>query len=325
MLSLYKEFYGNDGILRFQKRIPWYRSHKDFHLLMAEYDGEYVGQACCYKADIFVSDCISWIYWGVDTFVLSKMRGKGIGKKLQAKLHEDWPNFSSAWYSKTNGIIKKKCGGHEIFPVEFCFYPVSKLYTTYIDRILRKFLKIEANVHFPIPYIYARLNSRSSIPYTYRETEFSPKIVKTMQQWLKDSDCDFYLLRSEEFVRWKYIENPNLRYHVLEIIKENTVCGYLVFSHIFTTNCLGGNANVSNLLDYVFAPEENVSIKNIVRIITSFYKRKGEVLDGVRAIGASDYKFIQRPKAPVPMLSTMTDVKISRPYLTYIDQDMEQM
>ena len=80
MLSLYKEFYGNDGILRFQKRKPWYRSHKDFHLLMAEYDGEYVGQACCYKADIFVSDCISWIYWGVDTFVLSKMRGKGIGK-----------------------------------------------------------------------------------------------------------------------------------------------------------------------------------------------------------------------------------------------------
>ena len=101
--------------------------------------------------------------------------------------------------------------------------------------------------------------------------------------------------------------------------KRKCSCGYLVFSHIFTTNCLGGNANVSNLLDYVFAPEENVSIKNIVRIITSFYKRKGEVLDGVKATGASDYKFIQRPKAPVPMLSTMTDVKISRPYLTYID------
>lgn len=76
---------------------------------------------------------------------------------------------------------------------------------------------------------------------------------------------------------------------------------------------------MSNLLDYVFAPEENVSIKNIVRIITSFYKRKGEVLDGVKATEASDYKIIQRPKAPVPMLSTMTDVKISRPYLTYID------
>lgn len=325
ILELYHEYYGENGLQRFSKRIPWYNSYNDFHMLMAEYNGKFVGQACCYKADICVCGCISSIYWGVDTFVLSSMRGKGIGKKLQAKLHEDWQNFSSAWYSETNGIIKKKCGGSELFPVSFSYYPVSKLYATYIDRIIRKVTHKAANFHLPFPYLYASLNGYHKNKFTYQETIFNLGNITSIQSWLSASKYDFYVLRSVEFVNWKYINNPNLRYHILEVSENANVCGYIVFSHIFTTDCLGGKANVSNLLDYVFALDTDITIKDIVCLIAKYYKQKGEYLDGVRALGDSDYKFIQKTIAPSPLLSTMKDVSINNPYLTYIDQDMEQM
>lgn len=322
LLKLYKDYYGEEGENRLLLRIPWYQSYQDFHLLVAEVNGELVGQACTYKANCIVNSCLSDIYWGIDTFVLARMRGKGVGKALQLKLHKDWQNFSSAWYSLSNGIIKKKCGANEIFPVPFTYFPITKLYFTYVDRVIRKFLKKEVRTTSPFPYLYHYLNYRKS-RFVANEINLDSDVEERINEWLCKSDYDFYIKRDRQFLHWKYKKNPNLRYHLLQLTLSEEIIGYVIFSEVFPKSWRGGNVLVSNILDYVFKPGEDFGLTNIITLVSSYYKKKKQALDGIQAIGKSKFRFAQTNEEP--LLSTLKNVSINKPYLTFIDQDMEQM
>ena len=84
-----------------------------------------VGQASAFKVTAIIEGKEQALYWGCDTFLLQEYRGYGIGKTLQKIMHETCPNFSSAWYSPINGIIKRKCGCFDLMELRFTYYPVS--------------------------------------------------------------------------------------------------------------------------------------------------------------------------------------------------------
>lgn len=100
------EYYGDSAEERY-RRLEWYKKRGNYYLLLALYNGEPVGQSSAYQASARINGNNSDWWWSVDTFVLSRMRGKGIGKGLQKRLHCDFPNFSSLWYSKSMVLLKE--------------------------------------------------------------------------------------------------------------------------------------------------------------------------------------------------------------------------
>lgn len=324
ILDMYVKFYGpQKGHQRFCERIPWYNSLHDFIMVVAEVDGNYVGQACAYGVKAIISNDVLKIHWGVDTFVLSEARGLGIGKQLQKKLHEDCCNFTSAWYSPVNGIIKKKCGGVRLFDVSFCYYPTSKLFGVYVDRVIRKFFKIDCHFQFPLKHFYTKINTfRRKFQFQFHEINFSQNVIDKMCLLLKDNNFDFYVERGSDFIDWKYLNNPNLKYHLFEISFNNLVYGYASFTEPFKTTFNDGNVLGVKVLDFIVKPDSSISINDIVYFIDTFYQLKNIIIDGVFSLQKSNYTFMRSKTLPV--LSTCSK-KIINPYLGYIDQDMEQM
>ncbi len=322
LMKLYQKYYRADALQRFNERIPWYQKNEDYHLLVAEMNGELVGQACVYKVTAFINKKYLTFYWGVDTFVLSQMRGKGVGKKLQEKLHKDFPNFSSAWYSATNGIIKKKCGARELFSVNFAYYPVSKYYSFIIDRAVRKLFKKE--IHFSLPiyqcYNFHKGNRLNGIDLN--EVTFTDAIIAKINHFVETSDYDFYIERTKDFFRWKYDENPNLKYHLFEVTKDGETVAIFAVSHVFESMVKDGRANVCTILDYFINKNSVISLKDLMTLTINYYKGKSK-LEGIKAIGEVDFPF--RLIIKEPLLTTYSGEHIHCPYLSYIDQDMEQM
>ena len=126
--ELLHTYYNKNEISDRIKRVNWYLQKGDnFRILLALVNGELIGQTCAYKCTaVFNGKEIDW-WWGVDNFVIKSMRGKGIGKKLQEKLHKDLINFSSAWYSPSNGHIKRKLGSSPFCKINFNYYPINSL------------------------------------------------------------------------------------------------------------------------------------------------------------------------------------------------------
>ncbi|MDE6652349.1 MAG: GNAT family N-acetyltransferase, partial [Paramuribaculum sp.] len=119
--ALLEEYYGNQWHSRYE-RVLWYKKHTELNILVATDNGKIVGQSSVYKDTAIVKGKPEIIWWSVDTFVLKSERGKGIGKALQAKLHQDFNAISSIWYSRANGIIKIKCGAKQILQRKQCYY-----------------------------------------------------------------------------------------------------------------------------------------------------------------------------------------------------------
>jgi GNAT superfamily N-acetyltransferase len=322
LISMYQEHYGHDWERRLNIRVPWYKENRDYRLLVAEFNGHLVGQSCAYEVDVCISLGIRKMWWGVDTFVLKSMRGKGIGKKLQAKLHSDLPNFSSAWYSNINGIVKKKLGANELFTPYFVYYPISKYYLSYLERFNRKVFKINKRLSCPFP-IYSFYKKRNK-NYNIKECQIISQNTSMLNTWLAEAGYDFYVDRSWNFMKWKYVDNPNLRYHAVKVIKDGEMCGLVCFSEIHNRVNMGINMRVSCLLDWIFSPDKPLTLKDAILIIADYYSDK-EKLDGIMALGLTDYypRWIEKPIHP--LLTTMEVIKIKKPYLTYIDQDMEKM
>lgn len=325
LLSLYTKYYGNEiAAQRFNERIPWYSSKDNFKVLIAEVDGEYVGQSCAYCADANIKGNKTKIFWGVDTFVLGTMRGLGLGTKLQKRLHEDCCNFSSAWYSPANGFIKRKCGGKELFNISFCYYPVNKLYGVYIDRAIRKIFNREIHFRFPIKRIYSGINFVGcDLQFDYSEISFTKDVIQNISTWLSCMKYDFYIERDVDFIDWKYNKNPNLKYHLLEIKSSKCVEGYVAFTEPHETVFNDGNITGVKILDFVSRKDSLLKMSDVLFIVIDFYKRNKQSVDGIFSLCKIPYKFMKTIE--VPVLSTLTSEDIHNPYLGYIDQDMEQM
>ena len=322
LLDLYKKYYGADALQRYNERIPWYQKNEDYHLLVAEANGELVGQACVYKANVIAYKKMLNFHWSIDTFILSQMRGRGLGKKLQAKLHEDFSNFSSAWYSATNGIIKKKCGARELFLVNFAYYPVSKYHSFIIDRAIRKLFKKEIHFSLPIYQCYNFYKGKGLDGVELKEVSFTDEIIAKIHHFLESSDYDFYFERTKEFFIWKYDENPNLKYHLFEVKKNGKAAAIFAVSHVFETIVKDGKANVCTILDHFIDKESDISLKELIALTIDYYKGKSK-LEGIKVIGSVDLPHGQITS--MPLLTTYNGEIPNHPYLSFIDQDMEQM
>lgn len=328
--SFYEKFHGIGTFAQRRARIHWYFRGDGFKLLTATLDGRYVGQSCAYKTLAVVDgkDCEWW--WGVDAFVLSEMRGKGIGKALQKRLHEDCPNFSSASYSAANGIIKRKCGAREIMPYHQYYYPVKCYLSLYAELFLKKVVSRSCRIpRIRLPHVYYKSVRcwEDMKGYDVRELmneDYSDCLSQFMEENL--SGCDFHVKRSASFLRWKYCENPSIRFHGLEILKDGRREGVIVFTEPYNGKFTVSEVRISKVLDVVVRKDSVLTLKQCYLIAVQCLLNKGQDIDGLVTLRpAKGLPNIRYPILPFPMLSSYPGLAFTAGYLTFIDHDMEQM
>ena len=309
------------------ERTRWYMGHFDFRLLLAYVDGEIAGQSCAYKTTAVINGVQKDLWWSVDTFVLSRYRGLGIGKKLQAKLHEDCVNFSSLWYSRINGAIKRKLGARKLLSSKLNYYPINSLFSVVLaafrrkNSINKKYLCRNKYINFHRLFSVRRyIEIKMSIDDLIKRSDEINKV-------LEDKN-DFYIKRDVNYLTAKYIGNPSITgYDVYGLWSKDRkrVHAMYVLSKPYMHQTFSVYLKVCTLLD-CFIFDNNVGHKDVIRaaLINAANYRK---VDGLLAFGTP--KSILRLTYPVrgmELLSTChSEAPILYPYVSFIDQDMEQM
>ena len=325
-----EKFHGDGTYELRRQRMEWYwlLGDEGFRVLVAKAGDEYVGQACTYRVKAQINHEVREIWWGVDTFVLSAFRGKGIGKALQARLHQDVPNFTSAWYSPANGAIKRKCGGHAILKFPFAYYPVSCYFSILLELGMRKIFNRSVGLpHIRLPHFYSTLNAwmhRKDQAYTVAEVsqEKLPSLSSLINTFLEDEP--FHIVRSEDYLKWKYIDNPLLRCRVLSISKDNAIVGLVVFSCVNDSLVIASPARTVKILESLYRKDSGLSHRDLLFLVTGYLKQHKEKLDGIQSLQRIKYwPSLVYPFSGTDLLSTINIEKLPSGYLTFIDQDME--
>lgn len=329
-ISFYEKYHGVGSFKSRRERIHWYFHSEGYRQLVAVLDGKYVGQSCAYKTTAIVNGQPCEWWWGVDGFVLEDMRGKGVGKALQRKLHEDCPNFSSASYSAVNGFIKGKLGDHEIMSYHQYYCPTSCFVSLYVELVLKKFLS--RSVRFPrirLPYFYSLIAGLKG-KTDYKVHELTKEVFNDqLSGFIEDNlrNTGFHIQRTTDYIKWKYLKNPSIKYGALDVMKDGRRVGVIFYTNAYNGEFVVSKARVCKILDSVIKADSTLSQKELIVILMNHFKSKGVKLDGVLTLIPSTYW--PQIKYPMPgsirMLSTMDIDKIEDGYLAYSDQDMEQM
>ena len=331
--SFLTEYYGDNASSRYE-RTMWYHQRGDYQLLLALENSSLLGQASAYKVYAFVDGKREDFWWGVDTFVLPVARGKGVGKKLQKKLHEDFCNFSSLWYSKKNGIIKHKCGAYELFKCPFNYYPVNSFVSVVLRVFIKRFLHKQFSVPIKCKDKYFILNDLfsyrnewivKSVHLSEQIEELIPLINKSL------SKHDFYVIRDKDYLTWKYLKNPTIgEYKTLYFYSKTNpekLQGAVVFSAPYIKTTFSVPLKVFTLLDCFVIPGNGLSKHRILLETIRYYHNLGVTVDGVLALGVFSYfPYLRYPwKGTALLTNYVGKSEFANPYLSYSDQDMEQM
>lgn len=327
------EYYGESADARYD-RMQWYHKRGRYRILLAVEDGVLLGQSCVYSVDVAINSEKKELWWGVDGFVLEKARGRGIGKMLQKQLHRDFTFFSSLWYSRLNGIIKHKCGAYELFKCPFNYYPVS----SFLSVVLRVFIKRFLHKQFSIPIKcrnkYFRLNDLFSLgnKWVVEDVHLSEQIDTLIPLINKSlNEHDFYVIRGKDYLTWKYLKNPTIgEYKTLcfySKINPEMLLGVVIFSIPYVKTTFSIPLKVFTILDCFTLPGSGLSKRQILLAAIRYYHNIGIVMDGVLTLNDFSYfPYLRYPWKGTALLTNYVRYSnFKNPYLSYSDQDMEQM
>ena len=332
----YRNFlYEKDGKYyaeQFLQRISWYFQYGKYKLITASINNKIVAHAGAFGVFAMIDgEKVEW-WWGVDTFALPEARGKGIGKGLQQRLH-DLPNFSSQAYSKINGNIKLKCGCKSLIDTHFVYYPCSRFFSAIAGMFAIKLFGRECALPSVMQGKYSMLNRSLKKSFNFNVKVFADR--QPIEKYADFINCnlekfDFYIQRTPEYLVWKYAENPSMDYVTMEIYGNTnaSLLGLLIFSKVKERVVYMTKLRVSMVLDFVSADDTALDLKDAILLIESYCRQHGIAIDGVCALQKCHY--YPRFSYPVKgrsLLSTF-DTKgnpIQRPYISYSDQDMEQI
>lgn len=328
-IELQNKIHGKNGYESRIKRIRHYSETGDLRILVAKVDGIMVGQASAFKVTAIIEGKEQALYWGCDTFLLQEYRGYGIGKTLQKIMHETCPNFSSAWYSPINGIIKRKCGCSDLMELRFTYYPVSYFMGMMWQLVTLKIFKKRIKINTSIPYLYYKLNklfyhnplSKYDIQ-TVNYDSIGREISEFMETALKG--YDFHIKRSLDFLKWAYGWKHNA-YTMLKFLANGKIEAIVAFSNIHEATHVVAKVKGVSIYDLIISPDSKLTRKDILMYVIEYHKCRRMKLDGIITFEYMPWfpKFFY-PRPYAALLSTYGK-KVEKGYLSLIDQDMDQL
>ncbi len=319
--------YGKKAKHKCEERFPWLKKNSGYRILLALSDNNIIGQACAYEVKAMANGKEIALTWGIDNIVLPEARGKGVGKTLQKILHENTPNFSSAWYSYTNGHIKRKFGAKAFAPNRFPYYAVSKYLGIYAEIAFKLIFKRRIRIPSRISNLYHSIfGCKLAKDIVLSEIfDFTNEHIEFIQESL-EKNYDFYIKRDSEYLKWRYNENPTIKnHHIIEVKKDDKIIAIVSFTEPQHRNYVRTTYYGATILDIFIKDKKLFSNKDALGVVVNYYKKQKIVLDGISTIFEIPYfAKINYPKKGIPFLTTYNG-EINKPYISLLDQDMEQM
>ena len=173
------EAYAGRSEHKFPDRFDWLYGLTGGRHFIARHDGRIVGHVGAVPFIALASETgVCRGHWSVDTIVLPRMRGQGLGLALQRAAASATPLFLSVWMSPGNMAIKRRLGAVEI-----------GTFTTLQRPVLARAFGTASNGSHPIdPAMIAAAAAR-----------FLPT-------------CAFRIARSLEYCIWRFKDQPNAGY-----------------------------------------------------------------------------------------------------------------
>lgn len=315
------KWYGEKKWNRFKKtQFEWYQQYPYFKIYAVKVDDLFVGQAAAFGVNFYNGDKINELWWGVDTFLLNSYRGNGIGKQLQKHLHDSLTNFTSAAYTPINGIIKKKCGCQPLFNKNTWYYGVSNYFVLLSSIMANKKLRVRLPSHSILPNFYLWFKRRRYKKYIVGDAMIDDNLVNFINETLK-SEYDFFVWRSVSYMKWKYDNNPAFNYKLLSFSISERIEAVLGYTDIHNYSLGGRSISSVKILDLVIRKGSKLTSKDLLVFVADYYKHTHKPFDGILAL--QECEWYPRLCVPRPVLSTLCS-EIRCPYITFLDQDMEQ-
>lgn len=320
-MEMLRKWHGEEKWNWFKRRqFEWYQKYPKYKIHAVKVDGAFVGQASAFGVEVYDKAEVHDLWWGVDTFLFSEFRGRGIGKQLQKKLHEDLPNFTSAAYTPINAIIKEKCGCRPLFEKKTWYYGVSNFLVLMSSITARKKLHVNLPSRGLSLNQYLWLKSRKYKKYEVSDAVIDDNLVNFINETLK-SKHDFFVWRDVDYMKWKYEKNPAFKYKLVTFSKNRKTEAVVGFTDIHHYGLGGKKVKGVKVLDSVIAKDSELTTKDILVYIADFYRKAHQDIEGIFAMQKCGWQ--PRTCVSRPVLSTL-NADIRKPYITYLDQDMEQ-
>lgn len=321
-VEMLQRWYGKEKWEHFKKRqFEWYQNYRQYRIYVIKVDDKFVGQATAFGVEVFNNNKKSELWWGVDTFLFKKYRGDGRGKQLQKQLHNDLPNFTSAAYTPINAIIKKKCGCEALFNKHEYYYGVSSYLSLLVSIFAKKKMKLELPTKGLFPWLFSFYRRKNYQNNTIVEACIDESLVDFINQSLKDQ-YDFFVWRNVDYMRWKYEKNPAFQFKLLQFKRNGKIEAVLGFTDVHFYKMGGRSVRSVKILDAIIDKDSKLSHKDLLVYVADYYRKQNQRIDGILSLTKSNWQ--PRISVSRPVLSTLKE-KIDKPYLSFLDQDMEQV
>ena len=137
-------------------------------------------------------------------------------------------------------------------------------------------------------------------------------------------DESFHIIRTEEYLKWKYADNPQLRCRALCISKGNSTVGLVVFSQVSNNLFVASAVRTVKIYESLFKKDSGLSHRHLLLLVAQYLKQHNEPVDGIQSLQRIKYRpSLVYPFSGTELLSTLRVDRLPSGYITLIDQDME--
>ena len=215
---------------------------------IALHGDEIAGQICAMPMRITIGDRTYDGGWGCDFIVLKKFKGHGIGWRLNKAYCNHFQVVVHVTQAHATAKMWEKCGSIAVSPVSI-MWKIIKLNGNFVFRYLNSKTKSRPPLnrlfkvlcrYFFLHYVMAfginmvtalqnavrslfRMSTKADIAeVTGFDSEFSAFIDTA------SAGYDALVRREPQFLRWKYIGNPVVPYHLFVLRRPGAIKGYIV-------------------------------------------------------------------------------------------------
>ena len=290
-----RKAYPENGKYKFPERWEWQFENNPFKTgdlipvwVAVNKNGEVVGQIAVMIEPLKLFDTSSQTAaWAVDLNVLPDYRHQGIGFRLTKKLSSSNSNIMALPMSDAFRYYMKKLGSLDISDVAVfkkpVFYKSSDIFFALGHRINdkwwgKKFLSVFRFFRFD-QFIAKSLNriinfqsSRLKI-----ETDSNIKLCQITSfderidaLWSTISlNYDLLIIRTKEFLNWKYVNQPFMNYQKFLAIKNDTISGYIILRIAEPPE-----SNTGIIADIFASPEDYETIRSLIIFAIRYFSDK---------------------------------------------------
>jgi GNAT superfamily N-acetyltransferase len=193
--------------------------------------------------------------WGMDVMVAPERQRQGLGEALFGTWDRHVGAALGLGLSPSSHKLFQKLRWPEVGPIPFFVKPLTR-------RALRR-------PEWPMPV--NRLVSAVTLPYVKYAARMRPmlgevRLLRRFDQQFTDlwqrvgPQFDLAVRRDADYLQWKYVTPPHVRYTIAALQRESGAAGYIVYRHTHEPR-----GRVTIIVDFLVEPGDDEGLQTLLR------------------------------------------------------------